>query len=87
MLATVVGIAASLGYFIQVYKIFKHKSSQDLSLTTFCLLAAAGSAWLAYGISIKNHPIIIANTVALAGVASVIIFYFIYRKEMPQIKP
>lgn len=80
VLATVFGTAMSLGYFPQVYKIIKRKSSADVSLTSYLIFAPGVIVWLLYGISLNNAALIIANTVALIGAFSVIASWFMYRK-------
>ena len=78
-MATTVGIISGLAYFPQAYKIIRRKSAKDISLVTFSIFLFSISIWLAYGISIKNYPLIIANVINLAGAISVIIVYIIHK--------
>ena len=79
LLTTIFGIAMSIGYFPQAYKIFKRKSAKDISLITYLLFTSGIIVWSIYGFSIKNLPIMISNLVAFVGSLSVIITYFIYK--------
>ncbi len=79
ILATIFGMAMSIGYFTQTAKIIKQKSSNDVSLITYLIFGIGVTVWLLYGLSIKDFPIIISNIVALIGALSVIISYFFYK--------
>ena len=81
LLATIFGTLASLGIFSQVYKIFKRKSAEDVSIITFFFLAIAALIWILYGIEIKSFPIIFANIIGLVNMLLVIIGWFIYREK------
>lgn len=76
-LTTVMGVVMSFGYFTQVFRIMKTKSSRDVSLSTYLIFGIGVAVWLAYGLSIRNYPIIVSNIVALIGSLSVIIVYFL----------
>ena len=79
-----VGIIAagltSLAFYPQVVKIYRTKSSQDLSLGSLWQMAAGISLWIVYGISLKNYIIILANAVALLAFVSVLVLHYKYRK-------
>ena len=79
-IATTGGLFISFAYIPQVYKIWKNKSSADVSLITFIMFALGVAFWLIYGISINNMALIVANTAGLIGICSVIIACLIYRK-------
>ena len=80
-LTTIFGIAMSFGYFTQVHKILKLKSTKGVSLATYIFFAAGITMWLIYGLVIRNFPIIITNIVFLIGALAVIITYLIYNKD------
>ncbi|UCD04564.1 MAG: hypothetical protein JSW73_02945 [Candidatus Woesearchaeota archaeon] len=79
--ATFFGVMMSIAYFPQTYKMFKRKSSADVSIISFSILLPGLLVWLMYGISLSNMPLIIANTIAIIGDVSVIITYFKYKVE------
>jgi len=64
----------------QVYKIWKTKSAEGISLTMFMLFFIGVLLWLIYGISIKSISMIIANAVT-ALLALVIIYYKLKLKK------
>jgi MtN3 and saliva related transmembrane protein len=64
---TVVGVAMSLSYFVQIAKILKTKSAKDLSLIMFTVFCIGLTLWLLYGLAIKNLPLIIVNAVSVVA--------------------
>jgi uncharacterized protein with PQ loop repeat len=78
--ASTIGTLACIGYFTQAIKIFKRKSSADISLVTYLTFFITGFTWLLYGISSNNLYLIIPNIFALIGVVSVLAAYHIHKK-------
>jgi len=78
---TIIGTAMSFGYVTQSYKIIKTKSVEGVSLITYLIFVFGLAIWLIYGISLKEIPIIISNSVALFGASAVIFLYLIYSKK------
>ena len=56
----------TLGFFPQVIKAHNTKHTKDLSLIMYVLLCAGLILWIAYGILLRQAPIIAANVVTLA---------------------
>ena len=79
-IVTVTGSILALAYFPQVYKIWKRKSAEDISLTMFGIIFPALVIWLHYGLSINNLPLIISNSIGIIGCGSIIALYFKYKK-------
>jgi len=79
-ITTITGSLLALAYFPQVYKIWKRKSAEDISLAMFGVAFPALVIWLLYGLSINNFPLIISNVIASIGCGSIILLYFRYKK-------
>ena len=66
---TLIGMLAAacttFAFFPQVYKIYKTKSTRDLSLPMYAIFSTGSFLWLIYGISVKSLPVISANSVTL----------------------
>jgi MtN3 and saliva related transmembrane protein len=62
---TIVGLAAAaitvFSLFPQLVKVWKTKSTKDISLGMFSLFCIGVFLWFVYGILMKDLPIIIAN--------------------------
>lgn len=67
--ATVIGLLAgiltTLAYLPQVIKIWRSRSSKDISLLMVSLNCSGIFLWLVYGVLLRSLPIIAANGVTL----------------------
>ena len=74
---TVLGLVAATlttaSFVPQVLKAWRSGSSADLSLGMYSLFAAGIALWLAYGIAIRDLPIIASNVVTLVLVLSILV--------------
>jgi MtN3 and saliva related transmembrane protein len=84
MNAEILGLAAgtisSITFLPQVIKIWQTKSAKDLSIPMLLLLVLGVSMWLAYGIIIKNTPVIYTNSMVLFMSFIMLFFKFKYNK-------
>ena len=68
-LATLVGLGAALftttAFVPQVIRAWRTRSTKDLSLGTYLTYAAGLALWLAYGLMMRDAPLIAANGVTL----------------------
>lgn len=75
---TVIGLIAALFTTIsllpQLIKVYKTKSTKDISTGMFALFGGGVLLWFIYGLLIKDLPIIIANL--LAFVQALVILFF-----------
>lgn len=60
-LALVVAIVEPLSTVPQIVETFQSKNAESLSLLSWLLFMAASLVWLAYGIKIKNRPLIASS--------------------------
>ncbi len=79
--ATIMGVIMSLGYFPQAYKVYKNKSSKDISLLAFVIFSLGTLTWFIYGLTIKDIPIILGFILGVIGSWLVLILSIIYRKR------
>jgi len=63
----------------QVIKIWKTKSTNDISLWMFVLFGIGILFWFTYGILLKAWPIIIANIFTLTSVSIILFFKIKYK--------
>lgn len=49
-LATIAGIAGTMSFFLQGYKIYKRKRAEDVSKTMYFVILPGAVIWLIYGI-------------------------------------
>lgn len=73
---TVVGLGAgtltTLAFIPQVVRIWRTRSTRDISLPTFAALALGTTLWLTYGILLDDVPLMAANGITLGLIAAVL---------------
>lgn len=70
-------IAASLttlSFIPQVWRVWKTRHTQDISLSMYLLFTAGVSCWLVYGCLLAAWPIIVANAITLLLAGTVLFF-------------
>ena len=76
-IADVVGIVAALfttaSFLPQAIRIFKTKSTKDLSIVMYIMFVAGIFLWMVYGILLKSLPLILANSVTLCFAAGILL--------------
>jgi MtN3 and saliva related transmembrane protein len=77
-LAIIFGTIGGMANIPQAYKIFKRKSAKDISITTYSMIFLGSLVWILYGIEIKDFPLILANTVGIISISSVIFGWYLY---------
>jgi MtN3 and saliva related transmembrane protein len=80
ILGLAAGTISSITFLPQVIKIWQTKSAKDLSMPMLLLLVLGVSMWLAYGIIIKNVPVIYTNSMVLFMTFIMLFFKFKYNK-------
>ena len=63
----------------QVYKVYKNKSTTDISLTMYVVFLLGTMLWLAYGIHYNSLAIILANAVTGLLALTILIFKIGYK--------
>lgn len=80
---TIVGTSAAIfttiSFFPQVVKIWKTKSTQDISLVTFLVFCIGAVLWLTYGIMLKDIPIILTNFLIIIQALIILVFKIRYK--------
>ena len=75
---TLLGIAAgtltTIAYLPQVIKVWKTRSTHDISAGMFITLCLGLVMWTFYGLSINSMPVIIANIISLVLAFTVLVF-------------
>lgn len=78
------GIAAALlttfGFVPQIIKMYKKKSSKDVSIIMLFQFVIGMSLWATYGVLIKDYIIIASNVIVVISLIIAIILYFKYSK-------
>ncbi len=71
-LVSVVGVATGIAYVPQALRIWKRRSSDDVSIMTYALFMGGQIIYFVYGFRIHQWPLIIGMAANLAGSIAVI---------------
>jgi MtN3 and saliva related transmembrane protein len=84
-LVELIGLAAATltttAFIPQVLKIWRTKSAEDLSVSTFTLFFFGVALWLAYGLLTGSRPVILANGITLVLAFAVLALAYRFRNE------
>ncbi|PIQ91729.1 MAG: hypothetical protein COV70_02130 [Parcubacteria group bacterium CG11_big_fil_rev_8_21_14_0_20_39_22] len=78
---TVLGIMMSIGYYPQAYRIWKTKSSKDISLYTYGIFSIGTFVWTLYGFHLGDLPIISSFIIGVIGSWLVLGLSLYYRRN------
>lgn len=81
VLATIAGLAMALSPSLQIRRMRRTRSSNDVSLLYLGLLTLGFGVWIAYGVSIPNWVLVGTNSASLAFMVVTILVAFRYRRS------
>lgn len=80
---TLIGLAAgtctTLAFLPQVIKVWRSRSTTDISLLMFLVFCTGLGLWLTYGILVEDIPLIVANLLTLVLAGTVLFFKLRYK--------
>ena len=79
ILGLVAGTLTTLSFLPQLLKAWKSRSTHDISIGMFLLLAVGIMLWIVYGIVTADVPVVVANTVTLVFVSLILALKLRYR--------
>jgi MtN3 and saliva related transmembrane protein len=79
ILGLVAGTLTTLSFLPQLLKAWKSRSTHDISIGMFLLLAVGIMLWIVYGILAADVPVILSNTVTLVFVSLILALKLRYR--------
>ncbi len=80
-LTAMMGVLMSLGHYPQAYKIFKNKSSKDVSVFTYLVFGIGTIVWLLYGIYTRDVVVVAGFALGVIGSWLVIFLSLKYRNR------
>lgn len=79
----IIGLVAAaltvIAFLPQLMKVWKTRSTRDISLGMFSIFCAAVFLWFAYGILTSDRPVIIANLLVFVQALVILAFKVKYR--------
>lgn len=83
--ADILGYLAALlttaAFVPQVWRTFRTHDVSGISLTMYSIFTAGVATWLAYGVVLKETPMILANSVTLVLACGVLMMKLKYRRK------
>ncbi len=74
-------LLTTIAFLPQLYKTWKTKSAEDVSLIMLILFIVGLLCWIIYGLKINSIPILIANMITFIFNLSILILKITYRKK------
>ena len=72
LIGMIAGTLTTIAFVPQVWRVWKTRSTKDISLSMDLVFTAGVVFWLAYGLMLGAWPIIVANVVTLALTGTVL---------------
>lgn len=79
VIGLIAGTITTASFLPQVIKIWKTKSTKDLSLGMFIFISLGMGLWIVYGLLVNSLPVIVANLVSLVLCLTIIAFKIKYK--------
>jgi MtN3 and saliva related transmembrane protein len=80
---TIIGLMAAaltvIAFFPQLMKVWKTKSTKDISLGMFSIFCSGVFLWFVYGILMQDPPIIVANFLVFIQAFIILMFKVKYK--------
>ena len=78
-LGYIAGFLTTIAFLPQVIKVWRTKSTKDISIWMFLIFTTGVLLWLIYGLLIINYSLIIANTITLILSISILIAKILFK--------
>ena len=75
-------LLTTIAFLPQLYKTWKTKSADDVSLIMLILFIIGLLCWIIYGLKIHSVPILVANIITFIFNFSILILKIIYSKKI-----
>lgn len=73
------GVLTTLAFLPQVFKVWKSRSTKDISLLMYITFCAGLALWILYGVFLHSSPLVIANGITLALALSILIMKLLWK--------
>lgn len=86
LLGYLAGALTTIAFVPQAWRTFRTKDVSGISLRMYCIFTLGIAVWLAYGIVLKETPMMVANSVSLVLACTVLGMKLRYRHSGPQVQ-
>jgi len=81
LIGSIAAILTTFGFVPQIIKMYRTKSSRDVSLATLYQFSAGVVLWTLYGLHLGDVIIIAANVASFITLVAAIVLYYHYSRE------
>lgn len=81
-LGYVAGTLTTIAFLLQLLKIWRTKSAEDVSLAMFLIFTCGVFLWLVYGLMIGAWPVVIANAITFLLALAILCLKLWYRPSV-----
>ncbi len=79
IIGLIAALCTTVSLFPQLLKVWKTKSTKDISMGMFMFFCGGVFLWFVYGLLVNDFPIIIANSLAFIQAVIIIAFKIKYK--------
>jgi MtN3 and saliva related transmembrane protein len=79
IIGLIAAVLTTSALFPQLIRVWKTKSTKDISSGMFALTSAGVLVWFIYGVFVNNFPIIVANSLAFVQAIAILFFKIKYK--------
>lgn len=85
ILGTLAALASMASFVPQAWKVIRTRRTKDISVGMYLLTVAAFALWLAFGIALRQWPLVVSNGVCLALSLFILAMTLFPRKEKEKV--
>ena len=67
------GTLTTIAFVPQAWRVWSRRSARDISLATFLIFFTGTAVWLAYGLLVRDIPVIVANSLTLVMASAILV--------------
>ena len=79
IIGLIAGTLTTISFVPQLTKVWRSRSTKDISLAMYVIISTGIALWLVYGIVIGSLPVILANAVTLVIAVMILVLKIRYR--------
>jgi MtN3 and saliva related transmembrane protein len=87
IIGSAAGFCTTLAFLPQALRIWRTRSTQDISLGMYLIFCTGVTLWLIYGLLLASLPRIATNAVTLVLAASILIMKLVWRNNGAVLSP
>jgi len=75
------GCGTTLAFLPQFIKVWRSRSTRDISIIMYIIFCSGLALWIIYGILIHSFPLLLANIITLALASGILVMKYIFERN------